>query len=183
MQVFDSAFLSSLHDLQHATMRLDPRDTFPSGQPLTPLMAYLFLVLHLRMNRYAERWLLFQYSDLRSKQRRKSAVRMYVRTWDSISFDAVEQTIRFLLRQIAEPSPPQSMQFSLLQSFARMLQASGCPFQQTFQVGACCFQVHEISTHAWVFPVNDLVKLYDPTRSTLFTAEPKRRCTVTTIHV
>ena len=28
MQVFDSAFLSSVHDLQHATMRLDPRDTF-----------------------------------------------------------------------------------------------------------------------------------------------------------
>ena len=27
-QVFDSAFLSSVHDLQHATMRLDPRDTF-----------------------------------------------------------------------------------------------------------------------------------------------------------
>ena len=92
-------------------------------------MAYLFLVLHLRMNRYAERWLLFRYCDLRSKQSRKSAVRMYVRTWDSISFDAVEQTISFLLRLFAEPPPPQSMQFSLLQSFARMLQASGCPFR------------------------------------------------------
>lgn len=129
MQVFDSAFLSSVHDLQHATMRLGPSDTFPSDQPLTAFMAYLFLVLHLRMNRYAERWLLFRYCDLRSKQSRKSAVRMYVRTWDSISFDAVEQTISFLLRLFAEPPPPQSMQFSLLQSFARMLQASGCPFR------------------------------------------------------
>ena len=110
---------------------------------MTAFMAYLFLVLHLRMNRYAERWLLFRYCDMRSKQSRKSAVRMYVRTWDSISFDAVEQTISFLLRLFAEPPPPQSMQFSLLQSFARMLQASGCPFQQTFQVGACCFQVPE----------------------------------------